>query len=68
MGKWMAVRTAVSAFHCLSPILLYRGFPNGTVIKPGDTDLIPGLGISPGGGNGNPLQFSCLENSMDRRA
>ena len=31
-------------------------------------DLIPGLGISPGEGNGNPLQYSCLENSMNRRA
>ena len=30
-----------------------------------DADLIPGLGRSPGGGNGNPLQYSCLENSMD---
>ena len=30
--------------------------------------LIPGSGRSPGGGNGNPLQFSCLENPMDRRA
>ena len=29
---------------------------------------IPGLGRSPGGGNGNPLQYSCLENSIDRRA
>ena len=28
-------------------------------------DLIPALGISPGGGNGDPLQYSCLENSMD---
>ena len=33
---------------------------------PGDTALIPGLGRSPGGGNGNPFQYSCLENSMDR--
>ena len=33
-----------------------------------DTSLIPGLGRSPGVGNGNPLQYSCLENSMDRRA
>ena len=32
----------------------------------GDLDSIPGLGISPGEGNGNPLQHSCLENSMDR--
>ena len=31
----------------------------------GDTGSIPGLGISPGEGNGNPLQFSCLENPMD---
>ena len=33
-----------------------------------DTDLIPGSGRSPGGGNGNPLQYSCLENSMNRGA
>ena len=32
----------------------------------GDTGSIPGLGKSPGGGNGNPPQYSCLENSMDR--
>ena len=31
-----------------------------------DTDLIPGLGISPGGGQGHPLQYSCLENPLDR--
>ena len=31
-----------------------------------DSGLIPGLGKSPGEGNGNPLQYSCLENSMDR--
>ena len=33
-----------------------------------DADLIPGLGRSPGGGHGNPLQYSCLENPMDRDA
>ena len=33
-----------------------------------DLGLIPGSGRSPGEGNGNPLQFSCLENSMDREA
>ena len=33
-----------------------------------DVGLIPGLGESPGGGNGNPLQYSCLENPMDRGA
>ena len=31
-----------------------------------DPGLIPELGRSPGGGNGNPLQYSCLEKSMDR--
>ena len=52
------------------------GFPDGVVVKdlPGnagdtrDMGLIPGLGRSPGGGHGNPLQYSCLENSMDRGA
>jgi len=34
----------------------------------GDAGLIPGLGKSPGERNGNPLQYSCLENSMDRGA
>ena len=34
----------------------------------GDTGSIPGSGRSPGGGNGNPLQYSCLENPMDREA
>ena len=33
-----------------------------------DTGSIPGLGRSPGGGHGNPLQYSCLENPMDRGA
>ena len=43
-----------------------RGFPNGSVVKNppaniGDTDSMPGLGRSPGEGNGNPLQYCCLE-------
>ena len=52
------------------------GFPGGTVVKnlpanTGDTrdaGSIPGSGRSPGVGNGNPLEYSCLENTMDRRA
>ena len=36
--------------------------------KAGDPGLIPALGRSPGERNGNPLQYSCLENPMDRRA
>ena len=35
------------------------------VCNTGDTGSIPGLGRSPGEGNGNPLQYPCLENSMD---
>ena len=49
------------------------GVSGGLVVKPlpanaGDVGLIPGWGGSPGAGNGNPLQYSCLENSMDRGA
>ena len=49
------------------------GFPGGSDGKESacsaeDLDLIPGLGRSPGEGNGNPLQYSCLENPMDGRA
>ena len=45
-------------------------FPGGSDDKAsarseGDLDSIPGLGRSPGEGNGNPLQYSCLENPMD---
>ena len=48
-----------------------RGFPHDSVGKEsacnaGDLGLIFGLGRSPGGGNGNPLQYSRLENPMDR--
>ena len=38
------------------------------VYNPGDPGLIPGWGRSPGEGNGSPLQYSCLENSMDKGA
>ena len=49
------------------------GFPGGSIIKilpanAGDAGSIPGLGRSPGEGNGNPLQYSCLGNPMDRGA
>ena len=40
----------------------------GSAYNAGDLALIPGSGRSPGEGNGNPLQYSCLENSMDRGA
>ena len=52
------------------------GFPGGSVVKnpsanegdTGDVGLIPGSGRSLGEGNGNPLQYSCLGNPMDRGA
>ena len=49
------------------------GFLGGSVVKKtpanaGDPGLNPGLGRSPGEGNGNPLQYYCLENPMDRGA
>ena len=49
------------------------GFPGGSEGKAsacnaGDLGSIPGSGRCPGEGNGNPLQYSCLENSMDRGA
>ena len=52
------------------------GFPDGSAgeesaCSAGDTEemsLTPGWGRSPGGGHGSPLQFSCLENPMDRGA
>ena len=51
----------------------FRRFPGGSEVKAsarnaGDLGLIPGSGRSPGEGNGNPLQYSCLENPMDRGA
>ena len=59
---------------------MYIGFPDCTVIKnlparflplladARDVVSVPGLGRSPGGGNGSSLQYSCLENSVDRAA
>ena len=63
---WRHSQSAVRDTHinkCL-------GFPGGSEVKAsacnaGDLGSIPGLGRSPGEGNGNPLQNSCLENPMD---
>ena len=51
----------------------YMGFPGGSEVKAsasnaGDPGSIPGSGRSYGEGNGNPLQYSCLENPMDGEA
>ena len=51
----------------------YMGFPGDSNCKEstcnaGDLGSVPGLGRSPGGGHGHPLQYSCLENPIDRGA
>ena len=60
--------TNLSLFH-----VQCKNFPDGSMVKnlpanAGDLDSIPGSGRSPGEGNGKPLQYSCLENPMDKGA
>ena len=65
---------ALSTSHLFISIYHLRGFPDGTMVKnppanaggSRDTGSIPGFGRSSGVGNGNLLQYSWLENSMDR--
>ena len=68
------IDTNVNNNNCL---LCARGFPGGTGVKELDYGMqvdvrdagsVPGLGRFPRGGHGNPLQYSCLENLMDRGA
>ena len=59
--------------QCLRAALLSLGFLDGSMVKnppadAADTGLIPGSGRSPGEGYGNPLQYYCLEKSMNREA
>ena len=63
----------VSQSHFFLHSVLFKGFLGGAVVKnppanSGDLELIPGSGRSPGEGNGDPLQYSCLENPMDAGA
>ena len=71
MKLYTLVSIAAVVFY--NPTSRARGFPRSSVGKEsacnaGDLGLIPGLGRSPGEGNGNPLQYSCLENRMDKGA
>ena len=80
MGLDYMARSPLLSSHCSSMFLVLEdfflvdsGFPGGSDSKEsacnaGDLGLIPGSGRSPGEGNGNPLQYSCLENCMDRGA
>ena len=68
--RWIIEKARIPEKHLL---LLYWDFPHSSVGKEsacnaGDRGSIPGSGRSPGEGNGNPLQYSCLENPMDRGA
>ena len=63
----------IISIHAQFRSLFVRGFPGGSLGKEsacnlGDLGLIPGLRRSHGEGNGYPLQYSCLQNSMDRGA
>ena len=64
MGSWLSRKEKTRT-------TLKMGFPGGSDCKEsacnaGDLGSVPGLGRSPGEGIGNPLQYSCLENPMDR--
>ena len=75
-SKGMYSRDTFSLLYFGINLMVLRGFPGGLVVKipsanardAGDSASISGLGRSPGGGNGNPLQFSLLENFTDREA
>ena len=67
--NWLTSANFVQIWQCV-------GFPGGSMVMnlpanagaTGDMHSVPGSGRSPGGRNGSPLQYSCLENSMDREA
>ena len=54
--------------YCSDDSLLGGSAGKASAYNAGDPGSIPGSGRSPGEGNGNPLQYSCLENPMDREA
>ena len=68
MKEWLACLLCSRQY---SKTKCQEGFPGGSDVSAcnaGDPGSITGLRRSPGEGNGNPLQYSCLENSMDRGA
>ena len=75
-SPWVPLVPAPLGTELVAVALRDEGFPGGSVVTnppanagdAGDAGLIPGSGRSPGGGNGNPLQYSCLGNPMDRGA
>ena len=71
--RWSGALISLRNFQL---VVLHIVFPGSSVVKilpanaedAGDMGSIPGLRISPEEGNGNPLQYSCLGNPMDRKA
>ena len=70
---WGSLASSVGNLVILGKLSFSWGFPGGTVVNlpadagdTRDTGSMPGLGRSPGGGPGHPLQRSCLENPRDR--
>ena len=68
MNRKVRMKTVI--WRIWGNLIWFWGFPGGSdgeasACNAGDLGSIPGLGRSPGKGNGNPLQYSCLENSMD---
>ena len=62
------IKHTVYGIHWTSPGGSVGNKPACSARDTGDVGLIPVLGRCPGGGHGNPLQYSCLENHMDRGA
>ena len=73
--SWSPLRSPLLQTPSLLFLYLLWVFPGGSVLKgpsaiagdSGDTGLVPGSGRSPRGGNGNPLQYSCLKNRMNKK-
>ena len=64
--SWKKNRVGIGGDEWASQVVLVVKNPLANAGDTGDRGSIPGLGRSPGGGYGNPLQYSCLENPMDR--
>ena len=62
------ITQGMSLWHILTDDNYFPGVSDSkeSAYNAGDLGLIPGFGRSPGEGNGNPLQYSCLKNAMDR--
>ena len=65
----MQIQCQITQMYTFDGLFETVGFPSGSEVKAsacnaGDLGSIPGSGRSPGQGNGNPLQYSCLENPM----